>query len=271
MYIRITLRAVVAALLTLGATLHLGGCTMISQTALDPIDWADKAVERYPATGRGVIAQLRSEPVGLGPYSAISEAKSPWSNLPVQTTSNMQVGLGGENGSQFSSGTNSVRNESEVKVRLIGPPGELASIQCREVLTIENREARLTNQRGENNMSMTENVSHEASLKCRSRSLGPTWPQWQMDLHATGQTPLQGVLSVDGQAFEVVGSQASSRGVMRETVSYEVRRGRDVLALIDRSSDGQLSIVSPKSERQRASLFGAAAVLLLAHDPLSQH
>lgn len=249
--------------------LFLNGCTMVGQHALTPIDWTDKQVEHHSVAGRGFMAQLRSEPLLLGPYSAVSAARTPWSNLPVQTTSDVQVGIGGEQGRQASAGTSSLRNESEVKIRLLGPTGELAAIHCREVLNIENREARLTNKRGEDDMKVTENIAYEAALNCRSRSLDPSWPQWQLDLHATGKNPLHGVLSIDGQTLDVVGSQASTLGVMPETVSYEVRHGRDVLALIDRSSDGQLSIVTLINEKQRTSIFGAAAVLLLAHDPLN--
>ncbi len=250
-------------------SLYLGGCTIVSQNALDPIDWADKKVERYTVSGRGFMAQLRKEPLILGPYTAAFEARSPWSNLPVQTTSDVQIGIGGEGGRQASAGTNSLRNDSEMKIRLYGPVGELASIQCRQTLNIENRETRITNRRGENDMSMTENIAYEAALNCRSRKLGSGWPQWQLDLDAAGEIPLHGILTIDGHTFDVVGSQASTVGVIPETVSYEVRQGRHVLALIDRSSDGQLSIVVPVSENLRTSLFGAAAVLLLAHDPLS--
>ncbi len=250
-------------------TLYLGGCSLVGQNALDPIDWADKQVERYPATGRGLMAQLRKDPLILGPYTAAFEARSPWNNLPVQTTSDVQIGIGGEGGRQASAGTTSLRNESEMKIRLYGPVGELASIQCRQVLNIENREARVTNKRGENDMSITENIAYDASLNCRSRKLGSGWPKWQLDLDAAGEVPLHGILTIDGHAFDVVGSQASTVGVIPETVSYEVRQGRHVLALIDRSSDGQLSIAVPISENLRTSLFGAAAVLLLAHDPLS--
>lgn len=260
-----------AGLATFIGALSLGGCALVGPHALDPIDWTDKQVERHAVSGRGFMAQLRKEPLVLGPYSAISEARTPWSNLPVQTTSDVQVGIGGEKGRQASAGTSRLRNESEVKLRLLGPGGELAAIQCREVLDIENREARLTNKRGEDDISVTENISYEASLNCRSRSLGATWPQWQLDLQATGRNPLTGTLSIDGQALDVVGSQASSIGLMTETVSYEVRQGSDVLALIDRSSSGQLSILSPIDEKRQSSIFGAAAALLLAHDPLSPH
>ncbi|WP_372765071.1 hypothetical protein [Litorivivens sp.] len=256
-------------IVSLIVTLYLGGCSLVGQNALDPIDWTDKEVERHAASGRGFMAQLRKDPLIVGPYTAAFEARSPWNNLPVQTSTDVQVGLGAEGGRQASAGTTSLRNESEMKIRLYGPVGELASIQCRQVLNVENWEARVTNKRGENDMSVAENIAYDASLNCRSRKLGPAWPQWQLDMHATGKKPLHGILRIDGHDFEVSGSQASTVGVMPDTVSYEVRQNSQVLALIDRSSEGQLSIAVPISENLHTSLFGAAAVLLLAHDPLS--
>lgn len=247
----------------------LGGCAIVEQNALEPIDWSDKQVDRYAVTGRGVLARLRNEPITLGPYSAVPEARQLWNHLPVQTTSELHVGLGSDQGRQANLGNTSVRNESELKIRLHGPAGELAAIHCRELLNVENRVAQVTNKRGENDFKVTENLAHDASLHCRSRALGSSWPQWQLDLQVAGKRPLQGILSIDGLAFDIVGSQASTIGVLPETVSYEVRRGDEVLALIDRSGDGRLTLINPMDERQHTSIIGAAAALLLAQDPLN--
>lgn len=255
-----------AALILVGT----GGCAIVQQQALAPIDWIDVQVERYAVTGTGSWARLRKQPLTLGPFTAEVAAQSLWSSLPTTNSSDIQASVGSDDkdGHQLRSGTVTRHSESELQFNLTGPEGSLADVRCRQLLHIENQETGVSRGDGSNTFSMSENVAYNATLNCRSKGVSARWPQWQLDLHSGDPTPMRGTLTVDGSRYDVVGSQASTIGRAPTTVSYEIQRGGHTLAQVDRSGDGLLSVAMPMADKPHLAIVGAAAVLLLADDPL---
>ncbi|MBB3047920.1 hypothetical protein FHR99_002186 [Litorivivens lipolytica] len=252
------------------AAVVVAGCTVTHQQALEPLDWVGADIERYPVTGAGSWARLRKQPLLFGPFTGEVVAQSIWSLLPATTNSDVQVSVGSDSprGHQLNSGTVTQHNESELQVNFSGPEGPLANLRCRQMLHIEEKQTGIRRNDGTDSMSMKENVAYTAALNCKSKGAGPQWPQWQLDMSTNEPEPMQGVLEVAGTRFDVVGSQASTIGQAPSTVSYEIRRGEHTLALIDRSGDGTVSLSMPAGDRQHNAFAGAAAVLLLANDPL---
>lgn len=258
------------AVIATALTLNMVGCSVVTPRALEPIDWTNKEVGRHAVTGNGAWARLRNEPLIIGSFSAVPKARRSWSDLPTETTTDLEIAIGNEDGRQLRAGTVSRHNESELNIHLSDNSESLTEIRCRELFHIESEETGVTRSDGTDSMRMSELVEYHASLNCQSRGFSTSWPHWQLDLDNHEPGPLHGVLHIDDRLFDVVGSQSSSIGQLPQTVSFEIRNGDSVMALIDRSGDGQLSIVYPVAKKLHLAFTGAAAVLLLANDPVEQ-
>lgn len=262
----------IATALFLGtAVLFSSGCAVIDQRALQPVDWVDQSIETFAVSGTGGWSRLRNKPVVIGPYTAKLLAKSPWGTLPTSTTSNTTMVIGStedDGGHELRDGTSSTNRDAELAFHLSDPSGELSKIRCRQVLQVNYDQTSVTGKGGTNVFSVSDLQNYVSSLNCQSSQPTASWPRWLIAMNRNEPKPLKGKLIVNESKYSIIGSQSSNIGHAPMTVSYEIRNGNITLALIDRSGNGQVSILGQADTRLKAALMGAAVALLLANDPM---
>ncbi|MGB1581260.1 MAG: hypothetical protein ACPHER_07110 [Nevskiales bacterium] len=240
--------------------------------ALEPVDWVDQQVQRFPVSGKGAWARLTNKPLVIGQYSAQPSSAFTGGGISTTTTDSTQIGVAvdHERGKEIGVGTSTTSNEGSIDFHLSAASGPLAQVRCRQYLKSTSGQISGTNRKGDESWSIMQNTGYKASLSCSAKALNAAWPQWGMDLETYEAAPFRGRLSVDGAAYDVAGSKATSIGSMGLTSSYEIRQGNAVLALVDLNGDGQLSISMPASNKNAIAFVSAAAVLMLANDPVTE-
>ncbi|GEM_PF-3027555 len=257
-------------LVAIALLLSISACA--TPKAIEPVDWVDQDVQRLPVSGKGAWARLTNKPLVIGQYTVQPSSAFTGGGISTTTTDSTRFGVAvdHDSGKEIGIGTSTTSNEGAIDFRLSAPSGPLAHVRCRQYLKSTSDQIGGTNSKGEDSWSILQKTGYKASLSCRSKSLSADWPQWDMNLETYEAAPFKGNLSIEGSVFEVAGTKATSIGSMGLTSSYEVRQGSSVLALVDLNGDGQLSITMPTSKQKHASLVGAAAVLMLANDPVTE-
>lgn len=245
--------------------LGLAGCSITPDRAYFDHPWDETTVERFVVEGASGWAQLRGKPLHIGPYRVERAKQSWWDTVPSQT--GIGIGVGNE-GSGLGMGVSTVHNESEFRFRLAAQGADLAGVECRQYLHIENWKGEYGDVKiGQ--IVVEGNTAFLATLRCKAAGIHPDWPEWRLDLRATDQRPFFGIARVGDSSWSVAGTQRTDHGVQRASAGFELRGERDaVLARVDRLNAGEVAVLKDLPVEQRMAVMAIAAALLLANDPL---
>lgn len=244
--------------------LALAGCSFTPDRMAPPPDWraVDDATRTLSVTGHQGWQLFGEQTLGIGDYTATTIDRSFWDAAPSNT--GFQIGIGG-----IHVGGRRLHDDSRFRFRLAAQGADLARIQCRQFLLVEDLQGG-AGDRDVGQIILSGNIAYQAELHCRAEGIHPDWPAWQLDLRASDLRPLFGILAVAGETWPVAGSQQALSGPYDRTTGYRISRGEDrSVALVDRLDDGQLRLRTPLTPAENMALIGAAAALLIARDPLA--